>query len=160
MSQSKFVSLCRYLMSCDTPLSNLYECSTWRVFQPNFENILNIFLELSVRQIRRNCRTTLLISPGTSFATIVTIWCSHRDCEYFLYRINRKQGSTATPTVTSSFDSLYFWSRKLHTVCFIRVHQREYWNALTTDQAATIVRFTPVQYNTDKVMDRRQRIAP
>ena len=37
--------------------------------------------------------------PGISVATIVTICCNHRDGEYFLHRITRKLGSTATPTV-------------------------------------------------------------
>ena len=35
----------------------------------------------------------------TSVATIVTICCNHRGGEYFLHRITRKLGSTATSTV-------------------------------------------------------------
>ena len=37
--------------------------------------------------------------PGTSVATIVTICCNHREDEYFLHRITRILGSTATSTV-------------------------------------------------------------
>ena len=30
-----------------------------------------------------------------------------------------------------SFDTLYFWCRKLHTTGLVRAHQRKYWNALS-----------------------------
>ena len=46
-------------------------------------------------------QTSLFIPCGTSVATIITIWCSHRDCEYFLHQKTRKLGSTATsPLIT------------------------------------------------------------
>ena len=69
------------------------------VFQQSLKNIKNIFLELSAGQVRQNCRATLVIPPGTSVATIVTISCNHRDGEYFLHRLTRKLGSTVTSTV-------------------------------------------------------------
>ena len=64
-----------------------------------FKNIWNIFLELSAGQVRQNCNATLVILPGTSVATIVTIWCHHCDGEYFLHRITTNLGSTATSMV-------------------------------------------------------------
>ena len=100
MSQSNFVSLCGYFISCDAPwLSRLCELSTLRVFQLRLTNIQSIFHELSAGQVRQNSRATLVIPPGTSVATIVTICCNHRDGKYFLYRISRKLGLTATSTV-------------------------------------------------------------
>ena len=69
------------------------------MWQLSFKNIQNIFLEVSARHVRQNCRATLVTPPGTSVATIVTICCNHRDGEYFLHRITRKLGSTATSTV-------------------------------------------------------------
>ena len=69
------------------------------MFQLSLKNIQNIFLGLSAGQVRQNCHATLVIPPGISVATIVTICCNHRDGEYFLHRITRKLGSTATSTV-------------------------------------------------------------
>ena len=154
MSQSNFVSLCGYFMSCNTPwLSSLCELSTWRVFQLSFKNIQNILHELSAGQVRQNCRTTLVIPPETSVATIVTICCNHRDGEYFLHRITRKLGSTATSTVIT---------RLLPLTDYISVAENETLRALSGHTngniemrslsaaammpmvaAATIVRFPP-----------------
>ena len=54
---------------------------------------------LSTGQVRQKCRATLVIPPGTTVATIVTICCNHPGGEYFLHLITRKLGSTATSTV-------------------------------------------------------------
>ena len=104
-----------------------------RVFQLNFKNIQNIFLELSAGQVCQNCRASLAIPPGTSVATIVTICCNHRDGEFFLHRIIRKLGSTATSTVITRLLPLTNYissTKKWDTVGFVRAHQRKYWNAL------------------------------
>ena len=163
MSQSNFVSLCGYFMSCDTPwLSRLCEFSTWRVFQLSFKNIQIIFLELSAGQIRQNCRATLVIPPGTSVATIVTICCNHRDGEYFLHRITRKLGSTATSTVITRLLPLTNYisgaenetQRALlgHTNGNIEMRSPSAAAMLTMVAAATIVRFPPVTGNPDTLI--------
>ena len=66
----------------------------------------HIFLELSAGHVRQNCRATLVIPPGTSVATTVTICCNHRDDEYFLHRITRKLGPTPTSTMITR---LFLW---------------------------------------------------
>ena len=155
MSQSNFVSLCGYFMGCDTPwLSRLCKLSTYRVFQLSFKNSLNIFLELSAGKVRQNCRATLVIPPGTWVATIVTICCNHRDGEYFLHRITRKLGSTATSTVITRLLGLTNYisgaenetQRALlgHTNANIEMRSPSAASMLTMVAAATIVRFPPV----------------
>ena len=81
-------------------------------------------------QVRQNCRATLVIPPGKSVATIVTICCNHRDGEYFLHRITRKLGSTATSTVMTRLLHLTNY-RKWDAVGFVRAHQWKYLKALT-----------------------------
>ena len=155
MSQSNFVSLCRYFMSCDAPwLLRLYELFTSRVFQLSWKDILNLFLELSAGQVRQNCRATLVIPPGTSLATIVTICCNHRDGEYFQHRITRKLGSTATSTLITRLLPLTNCisgaenetQRALlgHTNGNIEMRSPLAAAMLTMVAAATIVRFPPV----------------
>ena len=155
MSQSNFVSLCGYVMICDTPwLSRLCELSTWRVFQLSLKNIQNIFLELSAGKVRQNCRATIAIPPGTSVATIVTICCNHRDGEYFLHWIARKLGSTATSTVITRLlpltnyisDAENETQRALlgHTNGNNEMRSPSAAAMLTMVAAATIVRFPPV----------------
>ena len=142
MSQSNFVSLCGYFMSCDTTwLSRLCEFSTLRVFQLSLENIQIIFLELSAGQVSQNCRATLVIPPGTSVATIVTICCNHR--HNLLQPSWRRISSTSNNQKTrvdsdinsdykaSSFDKLYIRRRKWDTAGFVRAHQWKYRNELT-----------------------------
>ena len=119
-----------------------------------FKNIQNIFLELSVGQVRQNCCATLVIPPGTSVATIVTICCNHRDGEYFLHRITRKLGSTATSTVITRplpltnyiSDAENETQRALlgHTNGSIEMRSPSAAAMLTMVAAATIVRFPPV----------------
>ena len=119
-----------------------------------FKNIQNIFLELSAGQVRQNCRATLVIPPGTSVATIVTICCNHRDGEYFLHRITRKLGSTATSTVITRplpltnyiSDAENETQRALlgHTNGNIEMRSPSAAAMLTMVAAATIVRFPPV----------------
>ena len=123
------------------------------VFQLNFKNIKIIFLELSAGQVRQNCRATLVVLPGTSVATIVTICCNHRDGEYFLHRITRKLGSTATSTVITRLTPLsnYISGAENETQQALLGHTN--WNIemrsplaaamLTMFAAATIVRFPP-----------------
>ena len=72
--------------------------STRRVFQPS---VKNIFLESFTDETRQNCRTTLVIPPRTSVATIATIVSTPREGEYILQQISRKQGSTATSTAST-----------------------------------------------------------
>ena len=142
-------------MSCDTPwLSRLCELSTERVFQLSFKNIQIIFLELSAGQVRQNCHATLVITPGTSIATIVTICCNHRDGEYFLHWITRKLGSTATSTVITRLLPLTNFisgaenetQRALlgHTNGNIEMRSPSAAAMLKMVVAATIVRFPPV----------------
>ena len=151
MSQSNFASLCGYFMSCDTPwlssCANVLpkECSS---------QVSNIFLELSAWQVRQNCRATLVIPPGISVATIVTICCNHRDGEYFLHRIIRKLWSTATSTViTWLFPLTYYISgaenetlRALseHINGNIEMRSPSAGAMMTMVAAETIVRFPPV----------------
>ena len=119
-----------------------------------FQNILNLFLELSAGQVRQNCRATLVIPPGTSVATIVTICCNHRDGEYFQHRITRKLGSTATSTLITRLLPLTNYmsgaenetQRALlgHTNGNIEMRSPSAAAMLTMVAAATIVRFPPV----------------
>ena len=129
----------------------LKECS-----QLSLKNIQIIFLELSAGQFRQNCRAILVSPPGTSVATIVTICCNHRDGEYFLHRITRKQGSTATSTVITRFLPLTNYisgaenatQRALlgHTNGNIEMRSPSAAAMLTMVAAATIMRFTPVRH--------------
>ena len=122
--------------------------------QLSFKNIQSIFHELSAGQVRQNCRATLVIPPGTSVATIVTICCNHRDSEYFLHRISIKLGSTATSTVITRLLPLtnYISGTENETQRALLGHtngnieMRSPWAAamLTMVAAATIVRFSPV----------------
>ena len=64
-----------------------------------FQKYLKHISWVSAGQVRQTCRATLVIAPEAPVATIVTICCNHRDGEYFLHRITRKLGSTATSTV-------------------------------------------------------------
>ena len=120
------------------------------MFQLSFKNIQNIFLELSAWQVRHNCRATLVIPPGTSVATIVTICCNHRDGEYFLHRINRKLGSTATSTVIAGLLPLtdYIAGAENETLRALSGHTNGNIEMcspmMTMVAAATIVRFPPV----------------
>ena len=155
MSQSNFVSLCGYFMSCVASwLSRLCELCTYRVFQLSFNNIQGIFLELSAGEVRQNCRATLVIPSGTSVATIVTICCNHRDGEYFLHRISGKLGSTATSAVITSLLPLtnYISGAENETQRALlgntngNIEKRSPSAAamMTMVAAATIVRFPPV----------------
>ena len=118
----------------------------------------NLFLELSAGQVRQNCRATLVIPPGTSVATIVTICCNHRDGEYFQHRITRKLGSTATSTLITRFLPLtnYIsgaenetqWALLGHTNGNIEMRSPSAAALLTMVAAATIVRFPPVYRKT------------
>ena len=122
--------------------------------QLSFKNIQIIFLELSAGQVCQNCRATLVIPPGTSVATIVTICCNHRDGEYFLHRMTRKLGSTATSTVITRLLPLTNYisgaenetQRALlgHTNGNIEMRSPSAAAMLTMVAAATIVRFPPV----------------
>ena len=124
------------------------------MIQLSFKNIKIIFLELSAGQVRQNCRATLVIPPGTSVATIVTICCNHRDGEYFLHRITTKLGSTATSTVITRLLPLTNYisgaenetHRALlgHTNGNIEMRSPLAKAMLTMVAAATIVRFPPV----------------
>ena len=126
------------------------------MFQLSFKNNLNVFLELSAGQVRLNCCATLVIPPGTSVATIVTICCNHRDGEYFQHRITRKLGSTATSTLITRLLPLTNYisgaenetQRALlgHTNGNIEMRSPSAAAMLTMVAAATIVRFHPV-YN-------------
>ena len=122
------------------------------MFRLSLKNIKIIFHELSAGQVRQNCRATLVIPPGTSVATIVTICCNHRDGEYFLHRISRKLGSTATSTVITRRLSLTNYEKKNetqrallgHTNGNIEMRSPLAAVMLTMVAAATIVRFPPV----------------
>ena len=124
------------------------------MFQLSLNNIQIIFLELSAGQVRQNFRATLVIPPGTSIATIVTICCNHRDGEYFLHRITRKVGSTVTSTVITRFPALtnYIsgtenetqWALLGHTNGNIEMRSPSAAAMLTMVAAATIMRFPPV----------------
>ena len=124
------------------------------MFQLSFKNIQSIFHELLAGQVRQNCRATLVIPPGTSVATIVTICCNHRDGEYFLHRISRKLGSTATSTLITMLLPLTNYisgtenetQRALlgHTDGNIEMRSPSAAAMLTMVAAATIVRFPPV----------------
>ena len=124
------------------------------MFQLSFKNISNLFLELSAGQVRQNCRATLVIPPGTSVATIVTICCNHRDGEYFQHRITTKLGSTATSTLITRLLPLTNYisgaenetQRALlgHTNGNTEMRSPSAAAMLTIVAAATIVRFPPV----------------
>ena len=102
-----------------------------------------------------NCRATLVIPPGTSVATIVSICCNHRDGEYFLHWITRKLGSTAASTVITRLLHLTNYIsgaenetlRALlgHTKGNIKMHSPSAASMLTIVAAANIVRFPPVK---------------
>ena len=119
-----------------------------------FQKYLNLFLELSAGQVRQNCRATLVIPPGPSVATIVTICCNHRDGEYFQHRITRKLGSTATSTLITRLLPLTNYisgaenetQRALlgYTNGNIEMRSPSAAAMLTMVAAATIVRFPPV----------------
>ena len=106
------------------------------------------------RQVRQNCRATFVIPPGTSVATIVTIFCNHRDGEYFLHRITSKLGSTATSTVITRLLRLTNYilgaenetQRALlgHTNGNNEMRSPSVAAMLTMVTVATIVRFPPV----------------
>ena len=101
-----------------------------------------------------NCRATLVIPPGTSVVTIVTICCNHRDGEYFLPRITRKLGSTATSTVitrliplTNNISGAENETQRAllgHTNGNIEMRSPSAAAMLTMVTAATIVWFPPV----------------
>ena len=124
------------------------------MFRSSFKNIWHVFLELSARQVHQKWHATLVIPPGTSAATIVTICCNHRDGEYFLHRITRKLGSTATKTVITRLLPLTNYisgtenetQRALlgHTNGNVEMHSPSAAAMLTMVAAATIVRFPPV----------------
>ena len=126
------------------------------MFQLSLKNIQNILHELSAGQVRQNCRTTLVIPPETSVATIVTICCNHRDGEYFLHRITRKLGSTATSTVItrllpltdyiSGAENETLRALSGHTNGNIEMRTLSAAAMMTMVAAATIVRFPPVMY--------------
>ena len=102
----------------------------------------------------QNSRATLVIPPGTSVATIVTICCNHRDGEYFLHRISRKLRLTATLTVITRLLPLTNYisgaenetQRALlgHTNGNIEMRSPSAAAMLAMVAAATIVRFPPV----------------
>ena len=144
-------------MSSDAPsLSRLCELSALRVFQLSLKNIQSIFHELSTGLVRQNCRATLVIPPGTSVATIVTICCNHRDGEYFLHRISRKLGSTATSTVITRLLPLTNYisgtENETHRALLrhingnIEMRSPSAAAMLTMVAAATIVRFPQWKY--------------
>ena len=124
------------------------------MFQLSLKNNQSLFHELSAGQVRQNSRATLVIPPGTSVATIVTICCNNRDGEYFLHRISRKLGSTATSTVITRLLPLTNYisgtenktQRALlgHTNGNIEMRSPSAAAMLTMVAAATIVRFPPV----------------
>ena len=97
--------ICQNLKVCQK-YKNLTVSKTHRSHQGTYSKVQNIFLELSAGQIRQNCRATLVIPPGISVATVVTICCNHRGGKYFLHRKTRKLGSTATSTVITRLLSL------------------------------------------------------
>ena len=119
-----------------------------------FQIYLNIFLELSAWQVRQNFRATLVIPPGISVATIVTICCNHRDGEYFLHQITRNLRSTATSRVItgllpltgyiSGAENETLWALLGHTNGNIEMRSPEAAALMTMVAAATIVRFPPV----------------
>ena len=94
----------------------------------------------------------------TSVATIVTICCNHRDGEYFLHRITRKLGSTATSTVITRLLPLTNYISGAenetqpallgHTNGNIEMRSPSAAAMLTMVAAATIVRFPPVTRGT------------
>ena len=101
-----------------------------------------------------NCHATLVIAPETPVATIVTICCNHRDGEYFLHRITRKLGSTATSTVIarllpltdyiSGAENETLRALSGHTNVKIEMRSPSAAAMMTMVAAATIVRFPPV----------------
>ena len=141
-------------MSCYIPLSIACQLSTQRVFEPSFNNVSNIFIALSAGQIRQNCRATLVNPPGTSVATIVTIWCNHRDGKYFLDRITRKLGSKMKSTVITRLRPLRYylsiavnetlWAILGHTNRNIEMSSPSPAVMVRMVAAAKIVRFLPV----------------
>ena len=120
-----------------------------------FKKYFKLILWVISGQVRQNCRATLVIPPGTSVATIVTICCNHRDGEYFQHRIIRKLGSTATSTLITRLLPLTSYisgaenetQRVLlgHTNGNIEMRSPSAATMLTMVAAATIVRFPPVQ---------------
>ena len=135
-----------YFMSCDW-----FRDFTLKSVPVKFQKYQSIFHELLAGQVRQNCRATLVIPPGTSVATIVTICCNHRDGEYFLHRISRKLRSTATSTVITRLLPLIYPHRKWtqlallgHTDGNIEMRSPSAAAMLTMVAAATIVRFPPV----------------
>ena len=127
---------------------------TLRPKRPRVKNIQNIFRELSAGQVRQNCCATLVIPPGTSVATIVTICCNHRGDEIFLHRITSKLGSTATSTVitrplplTNYISGAQNGTQQAllgHTNGIIEMRSPSAAAMMTMVAAATIVRFPPV----------------
>ena len=121
----------------------------------SFKNIQSIFPELSAWQVRQNRCATLVIPPGISVATIVTICCDHRDGEYFLHGINKKLGSTATSTVITRLLALKKYISGTenetqqallgHTNGNIEMRSPSAAAMLTMVAAVTIVRFPTVK---------------
>ena len=148
MSQSNFVSLSGYLMSCNAPwLSNMCGLSTKIVFQRSF----------------KISKTYLLSYPRDKFVKTVVqpsspsrnISCIHR--HHFMQPSLRRIFSTSNnqkTRVDGGINRLYMhiWCRKWGTAGFVRAHQRKYWNVLRLSSAAmktmvaavTTVRFPPV----------------
>ena len=119
-----------------------------------FQKYFKLISWVISRQVCQNSRATLVIPPGTSVATIVTICCNHRDGEYFQYRITRKLGSTVTSTLISRLRPLtnYIsgaenetqWALLGHTNGNIEMRSPSAAAMLTMVAAAAIVQFPPV----------------
>ena len=124
------------------------------MFQLSLKSNQGILFELSAGQVRQNSCATLVIPPGTSVATIVTICCNHCDGEYFLHRISRKLGLTATSTVItrllpmtnyiSGTENDTQWALLGHPNGNIEMRSPSAAAMLTMVAAATIVWFPPV----------------
>ena len=143
----------------------------WAAMHRNYRDCVNFLPKECSSQVSKIFKTyflsyqrdkfvktaTLVIPPGTSVATIVTICCNHRDGEYFLHRISRKLGSTTTSTVITRLHRLpnYISGAKNetqrallgHTSGNIEMRSPSAAAMLTLVAAATIVWFPPVFRN-------------
>ena len=115
MSQSNFVSLCGYFMSCDTP---------W------------LFPELSAGPVRQT-----VVQPSSSLPEhqlqpsspfVAPSW--RRTFSTSNNQKTRVDIDINSDYKASSFDKLYIRRRKWDTAGFVRAHKRKYWNALTVDR--------------------------
>ena len=136
-------------MSCNPrhPSRNISCNNRHHLLQPSWRRILST-------SNNQKTRIDSDINSDYKASSFVTICCNHRDGEYFLHRITRKLGATATSTVitrllllTNHISGAENETQRAllgHTNGNIEMRSPSAAAMLTMVAAATIVRFPPV----------------